>query len=96
MKNAMQLKALVKNLAKAKGVAPQALQQNFMLERILERISVSPYWDKFIFKGGMLIAAIVGLGNRSTMDMDVTLRGIQLTEKGIREILRCSYLSIRS
>ena len=80
MKNAMQFKALVKNLAAKKGVAPQALQQNYMLERVLERISVSSYRDKLIIKGGMLIAAIVGLNNRTTMDMDATFRGMPLTE----------------
>ena len=87
MKNAMQLKALVKNLAVKKGVAPQALQQNYMLERILERISVSSYRDKFIIKGGMLIAAIVGLNNRTTMDMDATLHCMPLTENSVREAL---------
>jgi predicted nucleotidyltransferase component of viral defense system len=83
----MQLKALIKNIAKDKGVVPQALMQNFMLERLLERISVSDYQDKFILKGGMLIAAMVGLDSRTTMDMDATLRGMPLTEESVRDAL---------
>ena len=52
--------------------------QNFMLERFLERVSVSKYQDFFILKGGFLIAAMVGLDSRATMDMDATIRGCQL------------------
>lgn len=87
MKNAMQLKALIRNIAKEKGIVPQALLQNYMLERLLERISVSSHRDKFILKGGMLIAAMVGLDSRTTMDMDATLRGMPLNEKTVRETL---------
>jgi len=49
--------------------------QNFMLERLLERITVSKYKDIFILKGGMFIASMIGIGSRTTMDMDATLRG---------------------
>jgi predicted nucleotidyltransferase component of viral defense system len=87
MKNAMQLKALIRNIAKEKGIMPQALLQNYMLERLLERISLSSYKDKFILKGGMLIAAMVGISNRTTMDMDATLRGMPLSEEIVREAL---------
>lgn len=87
MKNAMQLKAVIRNIAKEKGIVPQALLQNYMLERLLERIAVSSYQDKFILKGGMLIAAMVGLDSRTTMDMDATLRGMPLTEESVREAL---------
>lgn len=52
MKNAMQLKAIIKNLAKEKHISAQLVMQNFMLERLLERISVSKYQLNFILKGG--------------------------------------------
>jgi predicted nucleotidyltransferase component of viral defense system len=87
MKNAMQLKALIRNIARENGISPQALLQNYMLERLLERISVSDYKDKFILKGGMLIAAMVGLDSRTTMDMDTTLRGMPLSEETTRVTL---------
>lgn len=52
MKNAMQLKAIIKNLAKEKQISAQLVMQNFMLERLLERISISKYQQNFILKGG--------------------------------------------
>lgn len=58
MKNAMQLKAIIKNLAKEKHISAQLIMQNYMLERLLERISVSDYQSNFILKGGFLIAAM--------------------------------------
>lgn len=87
MSKAMQLKARIKNLAMKNHVPAQAMLQNFMLERLLERISISKYKDKVILKGGMLIASIVGINSRTTMDMDATLRGYPLTEETIQKAL---------
>ncbi len=87
MSKAMQLKATIKNLALKNHVPAQAVLQNFMLERLLERISLSKYKDMVILKGGMLIASMVGISSRTTMDMDATLRGYPLTEKAIQEAL---------
>ena len=83
MKNAMQLKAYVKNLAKEKNISAQIVLQNYMLERLLERISVSGYRDNFILKGGFLLAAMVGLDTRATMDMDATIKGLPVTKETI-------------
>jgi predicted nucleotidyltransferase component of viral defense system len=83
----MQLKARIKNLAAKHHVPAQAMLQNFMLERLLERISISNYRDKIILKGGMLIASLVGIDSRTTMDMDATLRGNPLSEETVRQIL---------
>jgi predicted nucleotidyltransferase component of viral defense system len=87
MSKAMQLKARIKNLASKNRVPAQAVLQNFMLERLLERISLSKYKDMVILKGGMLIASLVGINSRTTMDMDATLRGYPLTEKAIQAAL---------
>lgn len=86
MKNAMQLKAIIKNLAKEKHISAQLVMQNFMLERLLERISVSEYQQNFILKGGFLIAAMVGLDTRATMDMDATIKGLPVNEKTVRKM----------
>ncbi|MFV0528956.1 MAG: nucleotidyl transferase AbiEii/AbiGii toxin family protein [Lachnospiraceae bacterium] len=86
MKNAMQLKAIIKNIAKEKSISAQLVIQNFMLERFLERVSVSKYQDLFILKGGFLIAAMVGLGARATMDMDATIKGIAVTKDAIKKM----------
>ena len=87
MKTSTQLKALVRNLSTAKNVETEIILRNFMLERFLERISVSKYKDNFILKGGMLIAAMVGIDTRTTMDMDATLKGQNLTEAEITDII---------
>ena len=86
MKTSTQLKALIRNLAKEKNIEAQIILRNYMLERLLERISVSKYKENFILKGGMLIAAMVGLHTRSTMDMDTTLKGQTLSEESVRTI----------
>ncbi len=86
MKNAMQLKAIIKNLAKEKHISAQLVMQNFMLERLLERISLSRYQQNFILKGGFLIAAMVGLDTRATMDMDATIKGLPVNEQTLREM----------
>lgn len=86
MKNAMQLKAAIKNMAKEKNISAQLVMQNFMLERMLERISVSKYQSNFILKGGFLIAAMVGLDTRATMDMDATIKGLPVNEKTVRDM----------
>ena len=80
---AMSLKGKIKNYARSNNIAAQVVLQNYMFERFLERLSLSEFRDKFIVKGGMLIAAIVGLDTRSTMDLDTTLRNLPLTEKQI-------------
>ena len=84
---AMSLKGRIKNYANSSNIAAQVVLQNFMFERFLERLSVSKYREKFIVKGGMLIAAIVGLDTRSTMDLDTTLRNLPLTKAQITEAI---------
>ena len=79
----MSLKAKIRNYAKDNRIAAQVVLQNYMFERFLARLSQSEYRDKFVIKGGMLIAAIVGLDTRSTMDLDTTLKGLPLTEEKI-------------
>lgn len=60
--------------------------QNYMLERLLERVSVSEYKNSFILKGGYLISSIVGLDSRATMDMDATIKGIQFSQKSVMDM----------
>lgn len=84
---AMSLKGKIKNYAKNNNIAAQVVLQNYMFECFLTRLSVSEYSEKFVVKGGMLIAAIVGLDTRSTMDLDTTLRNLPLTEEKITEAM---------
>lgn len=87
MTKTTRFKDKIKNIALKNHVPAQAVLQNFMMERLLERISISKHKDHFILKGGMLIASVVGITNRTTMDMDATLRGFPLTEESIRQAL---------
>jgi predicted nucleotidyltransferase component of viral defense system len=84
VKTATQLKALIRNVSKDKKVNSQILLRNYMFERLLERISLSKHKNNFILKGGMLIAAMVGIDTRSTMDMDATIKGIPVSKETIR------------
>lgn len=90
---AMSLKGRIKNYAKSNNISAQVVLQNYMFERFLNRLSVSEYKEKFVVKGGMLIAAIVGLDTRSTMDLDATLRNLPLTEEKLNEAI-CSICAI--
>ena len=87
MSKAMSLKAKIRNIAKRKNIPAQVILQNYMFERLLVRLSASEYKEKFVLKGGMLVAAIVGLDNRATMDMDTTLKNLPLTPEAIRSAL---------
>lgn len=87
MKSSTQLKALIRNLSKEKKIEAHILIRNYMLERFLERVSLSPYKHNFILKGGMLVSAMVGIDARATMDMDATIRGYTLTEETLRPVL---------
>ena len=87
MSKAMSLKAKIRNIAKQKDVPAQVILQNYMFERLLVRLSMSEFKEKFVLKGRMLVAAIVGLDNRATMDMDTTLKNLPLTPEAIRTAL---------
>lgn len=85
-KNPMQLKAFIKKKAAEKSMSVQLVMQNYMLERLLERISLTKYKCNFILKGGFLISSIVGLDTRATMYLDTTIKDFTLTNESIREI----------
>ena len=86
-RNTMSFKAIINNMAKENNVAAQLVLQTYMLERLLERISISKYKDNFILKGGMLISAMLGIDSRTTMDMDTTIKGFPLTKENISNIM---------
>lgn len=85
---AMSLKAKIKNIANKNNTSAQVVLQNYMFERFLERLSKSQYSDNFILKGGMLIASMIGIDNRATMDMDTTLRDFPLEEGAIVKAIK--------
>ena len=86
--SATQLKGWIKNKSKQTGAHANVLLQNYMMERFLERVSRSPYRKNMVLKGGFLIAAMVGVDKRSTMDMDTTMKGLPVSHESIERILR--------
>ncbi|MEZ3447451.1 MAG: nucleotidyl transferase AbiEii/AbiGii toxin family protein [Lachnospiraceae bacterium] len=74
-----QLKALVRNKSHGDNAKAMTLIRNFVMERFLERMSLSKYSGNLILKGGLLIASMVGLDNRATMDIDTTIRNYNLS-----------------
>ncbi|MBW7875381.1 MAG: nucleotidyl transferase AbiEii/AbiGii toxin family protein [Candidatus Cloacimonetes bacterium] len=87
MKTSVQLKALIRNLSSELNIGSEVLLRSFMMERLLERIANSEFRHSFILKGGMLIASMVGIGTRSTMDMDATIKGHSLSASEIMVII---------
>ena len=86
--NANSFKSKIKDIAKSKGIPAQQVQQQYLLEEILKAIARSDYKDAFILKGGYLIGQIIGLDKRTTMDLDVTLKGIRLDINTLVAIFR--------
>ena len=82
----MQLKAKINHIAKEKSIPAQLILQIYMIERFLERVSVSPYKNNFILKGGLLIGSILGFEERTTMDMDASIKNASISEKSLREM----------
>jgi len=87
IRTSRQLKALVRNLSKGDCAKAQIIIRNYVMERFLERLSLSQYRNNLILKGGTLIAAMVGLDNRSTLDMDTTLKNLSLNEESAKKIV---------
>ena len=91
MKTPEQLKGSIRSMAAKKNLRAQEVLQMFLFERLLERLANSAYKDNFILKGGLLISSMIGISERTTMDMDTTVRGVQMEEdeivKAVKEII---------
>lgn len=84
--NANSFKAKIKNISKDKGIPAQQVQQHYLIEQVLKLISTSSYRDSFIVKGGYLIGQMIGLDKRTTMDLDVTLKGTEMSRENLIDI----------
>ena len=88
IKNAKSLMDKSRNLAASCNITVNEVLQNYMFERILERLSVSKYKNNFILKGGLLLSSIMGIDTRTTMDMDTCIKGIDLTDEQLYKVLQ--------
>ena len=84
--NANSFKAKIKNISKNKEIPAQQVQQHYLIEQVLKMISTSSYRDSFIVKGGYLIGQMIGLDKRTTMDLDVTLKGTEMSRENLIHI----------
>ncbi len=80
-------KRLAKEMENKYDLNYYEILQRYMFERVLERISVSNYQDNFILKGGLLLSAMFGIGNRMTKDMDATITGIDVSKDKMLKVL---------
>lgn len=87
IKTSRQLKDLIRNLSAKKKTEPLLLMRNYMMERFIERLSKSKHKHQLILKGGMLITAMVGIDARTTMDLDTTIKDIQLDKNSIETLI---------
>lgn len=88
MKTPEQLKGSIRSMAAKKNLRAQEVLQMYLFERVLERLANSPYQKNFILKGGLLISSMIGISERTTMDLDTTVRGIQMEENEIVRVVK--------
>ncbi len=74
-----QIKGRIKNVAKQNNADARTLMRIYMMERFLERLAQSEYRDNFIIKGGILVTAMIGVAHRSTMDIDTSMKNLNLS-----------------
>lgn len=86
--NDASLKGKIRAMAKKGGLKPQELLQMYLFEHLLLRLEKSPYADKFILKGGLLVSSMTGVMQRTTMDMDTTVVGMDMDESTVTAVVR--------
>lgn len=87
IKNAKSLMDKSRNIAIKNNITTNEVLQNYMFERVLERISNSKYKNNFILKGGLLLSSIMGIDTRTTIDMDTCIKGLDLTDEQMYKVL---------
>ena len=87
MKSATAVKAKIKNKAEGSSDKSQIMLRIYLMERLLERVSLSRYRDNFVLKGGLLVSSLVGVDMRSTMDVDTTVKSLPLNKSSAQKIL---------
>jgi hypothetical protein len=87
MKSPEQLKGAIRIFAEKKNIQAAVVLQMFLFERIIERLSLSSYKYQFILKGGLLIASLIGVDQRTTMDMDTTIIGLSVDEETMTRVI---------
>lgn len=87
MKSDASLRGKVRHFAQEHGLKPQEVLQMYLFEHLLMRLAGCPYADKFVLKGGLLISSMTGIRQRTTMDMDATVVGMDMDEESVATAL---------
>ena len=93
IKNATAVKAKIKNKAGGDSDKSQIILRIYLMQRLLERVSLSQYRDNFVLKGGLLVSSLVGVDMRSTMDVDTTVKSLPLNKRSAQKILIVFYIN---
>ncbi|HOE53798.1 MAG: nucleotidyl transferase AbiEii/AbiGii toxin family protein [Bacilli bacterium] len=88
MINITSIKAKTRNLASQIGLSANIILRMYFFERFLMRLSKSLYKDKFIIKGGFLISSIIGITNRTTIDIDTNIKDMNLEQEMITNVIK--------
>ena len=86
MINADRLKSEIRKIALEKNLKAGEILHIFMFEKLIERLAKSPHKDFFILKGGLLIASMIGIDQRTTLDMDVTVKNLAMKEDTLKKL----------
>lgn len=82
-----QIKGRIKSVAKQNNADARTLMRIYMMERFLERLAQSEYRDNFIIKGGILVTAMIGVAHRSTMDIDTSMKNLNLSAEDAMRVV---------
>ena len=92
-----QIKGRIKSVAKQNNADARTLMRIYMMERFLERLAQSEYRDNFIIKGGILVTAMIGVAHRSTMDIDTSMKNLNLSaedEQPEKSLISCGFTQL--
>lgn len=85
--NKNSLKARANNLSNKLGISQNIVYNRFFFDAFLARLSISPYKDKFVLKGGLYLSSVLGIDTRSTMDMDFYIKHLSMEKENIVRLI---------
>jgi broad specificity phosphatase PhoE/predicted nucleotidyltransferase component of viral defense system len=75
------LKNKIKSYATENNLTVQEAWDKYFFDSLLIKLSLSNYKDNFVLKGGFLLENIIGIQNRTTLDIDFSYRLNDISEE---------------
>lgn len=89
--NIEQLKSRIKESAIKSNMTVQAVWDKYLFDRFLVRLSLNKHKDEFVLKGGYLLENVVGIEQRTTLDLDFSYKlndiNLEVLNKKIQSII---------